>query len=233
MFVVISTVAGDVSYNWIMTKTTLVAACKYLAIPGPVQQFVSNCVMMWRHECHKDTRHRMFAARMAVHMNARRACIECGYSVGAAGTTSRRLMEDPKIREYIVEALAENAKQSELDAQYVRDYIKSVLDFCPMDFFAPCPGGGWLISEENYKNLPQKFRCLIEDIELRVERGVSMLAIKFLSKTAALAMAARYTLTEKHQLIPAKTVDWKELASAENDAVDAVEEKIKLMEHAA
>jgi hypothetical protein len=117
----------------------------------------------------------------------------------------------PEIVEAVAVRVAEQSAKSDLDAEYVRQYIKSVLDFCPLDFFEPAEGGGWLMSEENYRNMPQSAKCLIEDVEYRKIRGDVFMAVKFLSKTAALAMAARYTLTQKFESQIA-TIPWDEVS---------------------
>jgi len=130
----------------------------------------------------------------------------------------------------IREKLQEYEQQSSLRAEYVRDYIKSILDFKPTDYFQPAPEGGWMIADKDYNKLPENVARLIEDIELRNIRGNTFLAVRFISKTAALAMAAKYTLTQSMQIDTTKRIDWDELAKVEKRGGDLVEERLRAEE---
>jgi hypothetical protein len=92
-----------------------------------------------------------------------------------------------------------------------------VLRFCPADYFDPGGRGGWLISQEDYRELPQEIRCLIEEMETRTvvtETGsISTLWVRFVSKTQAMALAAKHQLGEKIQAtVTQERMSWDDFA---------------------
>lgn len=105
------------------------------------------------------------------------------------------------IRQYVNRIEATN----DLKAEYVRDYLYTVMEFKPGLYFKPSDGGGWSISEEAYNFLPEKIQRLVEEVEVREVSRVNpqtnetttarFLWVKFVSKTTAMVTAARYTLT--------------------------------------
>jgi hypothetical protein len=94
---------------------------------------------------------------------------------------------------------------------------------------------GWLIEEEDYRRLPQEIKQLVEEMEARTQvfetpDGTkvtkNVLWVRFVSKTAALGLAAKYSQTEKHSVVQA-TVPWAELfASIPKDVPDLIEAEI-------
>jgi hypothetical protein len=88
----------------------------------------------------------------------------------------------------------------DLTAEYVRDFLHTVLEFAPLDHFTPADSGGWLIDEDAYHRLPKKIRRIFEDIQPREVRAGKktqrQLWVKLISKTAALKLAAKYTLSQ-------------------------------------
>jgi hypothetical protein len=108
----------------------------------------------------------------------------------------------------------EQLEKSELSAEYTREYVRSVLDFQPTEYFRPALGGGWLIDEEGYSSLPTNVKRLIEEIEYRVVQGVVFLAVRFVSKTSALAMAVRLTHTGKIGSASSSSIPWDEVVKA-------------------
>src|SRR5262249_17238405 len=120
----------------------------------------------------------------------------------------------------------------------VRRYIQSTRKFCPGDYFLPGRKGnqlGWLIEEEDYRRLPQDIRQLIEDMEARTQvvetpDGTRVtknyLWVRFVSKTVAMGLAAKYSQTEKHA-VAQTTIPWAELwRSIPNEIPDEVEMEI-------
>ena len=107
--------------------------------------------------------------------------------------------------------LDEHEQDCRLRASFVKNFIYELLVFKPIDHFTPCPGGGWMVTQGDYEKLPEVARQLIEDVEYRVIRGESYLAIRFVSKTKALELACRYTLTQKLDItVPA--IPWDQVA---------------------
>lgn len=129
------------------------------------------------------------------------AYTECFNRKTAAKTAQtpvgNRVLASADVTAAIHQRLQKQEAKSILKAEYVREYIMSVLELCPTDYFRPAPEGGWLIGEDDYYSLPSEVKRLIEDVELRIIRGNTYLAVRFVSKSAALAMAARFTLTQK------------------------------------
>lgn len=119
------------------------------------------------------------------------------------------------------------AERSVLNGDYVREYIKTVLEFSPIDFFQPAPEGGWMIAEDQFQHIPHTVKRLVESIEYRKIRGQDFLAITFISKTAALAMAAKYTLTQNINATVSQ-VPWEEMTrNLEEQAMDSVEKRLE------
>ncbi len=174
-----------------------------------------------------------FVEEYIIDFNVRRAAAVAGIGEQyASGLVTGRLM--PKVYAEITRRIAELEFVSELKAEYVRQYIKDVLELCPTDFFLPAPEGGWLIAQGDYGKLPHSVKRLIESIELRNIRGNTFLAVQFVSKSASLAMAARYTLTQ-HIDATVTAVPWDQLMQEVKDSSgtteDAVEERVNQLVH--
>lgn len=158
-----------------------------------------------------------FVEEYCIDFNRNRAAMEANMRGSPTA-----FLRDPEVAEAIVAKLKAHTEKSEMSAEYVRDYIMSVLELCPTDYFIPAPEGGWLITPEHFDSLPREVLRLIDEIEIRNVRGASYLAVRFLSKSAALAMAAKYTLTQ-HIEAKVATVPWEELTrELENQAAPVV-----------
>ena len=167
---------------------------------------------------------RLFVSEYVIDCNTVRA----GRAVGYVSNPDRLLdpRKYPQVVGAIMDKLVEREEKSELKADYVRAYIQSILEFCPGDYFRAGPDGSWCIGQEGYDDLPQHVRRLIEEMTLINVNGVCLLSVRFISKTAALAMAAKYTLT---QTINAQVsqVPWDEIAKGlENQAQPSIEMKL-------
>ncbi len=92
-------------------------------------------------------------------------------------------------------------------------YIHAAMFFCPADHFDPGGKGGWLISQEDYRNLPSEIRCLVEEMEMRTVKtpagSVSTLWVGFVSRTTAMTLAAKHELGET--VAVSQTSPWWEI----------------------
>jgi hypothetical protein len=118
-----------------------------------------------------------------------------------------KLLNSNKHPHVVVEvrkAMAWKELAAERKADDVLRYIHTAMWFCPGDRFDPGGKGGWLISQDAYRELPPEIKRLIEEVELRtVETGsgtTHKLWVRFLSKTAMSGLAAKHQLGEKVQL---------------------------------
>lgn len=190
---------------------------------------------------------RHFVAAYIACKDKKQAAIEAGVPEGSAYSMATQWL-NPDYHPLVVQAIerlqARVDATSVMKADDVRRYISTVMQICIPDYFTPDNHGGWMISEEDYRNLPREVRCLIEECHmssLTIEDAQGnktekhMLAVRIVSKTKALDLAAKYTLTEHHSVNQVLTVDFDEMAKprpvgAEAKAIDPVEEKIKALE---
>jgi hypothetical protein len=127
--------------------------------------------------------------------------------------------------------LAERAERSELTADFVREYIHNIMTFAPGDYFSPGPVGGWVITHEGYQTLPTFVRQLVEQMDIVVDprTKLTLLSVKFISKTAALQLAAKYTLTQTLD-VNVSSVPWDRVMEPVLDGGDqTVEERLEGM----
>jgi hypothetical protein len=166
-----------------------------------------------------------FVQEYAIHLNAKRAAENAGYK--QPGTVGHNLTHEPAVAQAIQEKLAEREELSDLKADFVRDYIFTILTFCPGDYFRPGPEGAWVIDEASYALVPQKIRRLIESMMLVEYQGQRFMMVTFISKTAALAMASRYTLVQKVEGTLVQ-IPWdKVVKDVEGIPPDAIERKLE------
>jgi hypothetical protein len=145
----------------------------------------------------------------------------------------------PLVAAEVQKALAQKELSSLMTAEEVRRYIHTTLRFCPGDYFLPGRKGnqrGWLIEEEDYRRLPQEIRQLVEEMEARTQvvetpDGARVtknyLWVRFVSKTVALGLAAKYSLTEKQSIVQT-AVPWDALFnSVPREVPDAIELEIE------
>lgn len=145
-------------------------------------------------------------------------------AAGLAGTRGNRV-DDPEIADAIDKRLAQRERESDLKADYVRSYLLSILELCPTDHFVVNEDGDWCIDPENFATLPVEVKRLVEEVEVKFSRGQKIYKIKFISKTAALAMAAKFTLVQKAEVNI--NTPWDELArSAMKEVADPVERRL-------
>ena len=164
-------------------------------------------------------RQRVFAAEYIKDMNVRRAAQAAGYRGNGYSN-----LRDPDIAEFVDAVLKTLEEKCELDAEYVRNYIHSVLELCPTDFCAPGAKGRMCMNAEDFASMPHEVKRLIESAEYTDSGEV---LVKFVSKSAAMALAARFTLTQKVD-VAARTIPWKELINnkIEDAEFDVLENQI-------
>jgi hypothetical protein len=162
---------------------------------------------------------------MAKDKNGTRAAIAAGVpEKNAASMASQWLNPElfPLVAYEAQKLLARLEETAILDAEEIRRRIHEVVNFCPADWFTPLGRHGWAISMEDYRKLPTHIRRMIEEMELtniRIEDQKSgrvvekeLLGVKFISKSLALGLAAKYGLTEKQEHnVNVMTVNWDEL----------------------
>jgi phage terminase small subunit len=172
-------------------------------------------------------RERVFVREYTEHLDGRRAAKVAGYSSG--GDMAYKLLNTPPyvaVRAEVDRVLAVREAESELRGEYVREYIVDVMEFCPTDYFTISPDGGWTIEEDRWRDVPHKYKRLVEGIELKFVGRRAVLCVKFVSKTAALAMAAKYTLTQK-LAATVSSVPWERIAKElEVEGRDAIAERL-------
>lgn len=151
-------------------------------------------------------KHRVFISEYMKDFNGQRAATVVGFKEPAQAAI--RLLDpvkSPAVVAVIRSLVEKHEKTCELTADYVRDYIYTVMEFKPGHYFKSAGDGGWILEEEVYAQLPEKIQRLIEEIECReVNRpdgnSAKFMWIKFVSKTVAMTTAAKYTLTQKLEM---------------------------------
>jgi hypothetical protein len=140
--------------------------------------------------------------------NPEQAAIAAGYDADFAAKQARKLLNPrnfPLVVAAIKEKLEELWQTEKLEPAQVLQYIHDVLNFQPIDWFAPGEDGGWLCTLEDYRLLPSRVKRLIESATakqttLETGEGTSTHAtveMKFVSKETALRLAAKYQLDPK------------------------------------
>jgi hypothetical protein len=171
----------------------------------------------------------VFVNEYMKHFNAAKAA----RSVGLKSSPDRvgyKYLGRAEVQALIEQKVKERNEQSDLDDQYIRQYMKDVLDVCPTDYFTLNAQGEWVIAPEQFKLVPQSVRRLVENIESRFDRHGIHFKVTFISKTTVLAMAAKYTLTERHSIV-STTLPWDEIVrQAEAGGTDLIEGVIKQLE---
>jgi hypothetical protein len=125
-------------------------------------------------------------------------------------------MRRPNVAMTVDLARRELMKESKLDAEWIREYVMQILDFCPTDYMMPAEDGGWLMEPVMFDRMPREVKRLVEKVELRnIPRKGTYLAIEFISKTAALRIAAGFAAMEK--MVTPDQVPWDTIAGGKYD----------------
>jgi len=144
------------------------------------------------------------------------------------------MLVDPPVGRAVRRKLEERADRSELTADYVRDYVFGILELCPTDYFMIDGDGDWCVDPEAFKGLPASVKRYVDSVEIKADKrnGTVRYSVKFVSKSQAMALAAKYTLTEKHAVSHAHVqVPWDEIAASvkalpAHDEADPLEKEI-------
>lgn len=135
---------------------------------------------------------RLFVQEFAVDFNQTRAARAAGYAV--PHVKAGQLMS----QENIVAACDKAVKEKEARAKFKQDdvlhYLQTGLFTNLLKWFEPADDGGWMISEEDLKNIPDEIGRLIEEVEKRtvvVEKdGNKTTATRFWVKTISKSVCA-------------------------------------------
>lgn len=150
-----------------------------------------------------------------------------------AGCKPRRghyMYKKPVVQQALAEQLIKLEGAALLKAEYIRNYVYGVLEFCPIDYFDLGPDGDWCIDPEAFKQLPQQIKRYVEGVEIRTVGGRKYFKVNFISKASALSMAAKYTLTQ-HIDVTSHTMAWDDLVKPAVAPEDPVEARIAQLEH--
>lgn len=123
------------------------------------------------------------------------------------------------------ERLDEYNVKCELNAEYTREYILDTLELCPTDYFQVAPNGDMVIDLEEFNKLPHRVKRQVEGIDIVVIGGHKYYKVRFVSKGAAINLAARYTLTQK-VAAAVVTVPWDMIQGASPLAHEHMEARI-------
>ncbi len=153
--------------------------------------------------------------------DATKSAIAAGYSKRTAGSIGHQLL-DPKRFPLVANEIKNRMDildgKAMLDADGVLRYIHTSMLYRPLEWFKPSKDGGWMIDENQLMNLPPEIGCLIEEIESKsvvtrkegdgTETTSTYLKVRLVSKTAMTALAAKYQLTQKHDVNVHGALDW-------------------------
>lgn len=175
-------------------------------------------------------RSRTLVDQCSIDLDFHRVAKELGYT--SAKTVVRLLTKNKDLYMELRRRVDQAEAYAELKAEYVRDYVRSILDFCPTDYFMPCPEGGWMLPEDKWGELPVHVKRLIESIEVKTIRGVgTFFSVKFVSKSSALSLAVRLVSLDKalQHTSPNGTIPWSEIADRQRPPEDSVERRLEVM----
>lgn len=129
-------------------------------------------------------------------------------------------LKKPAVKEYLEKYIAQVERYTNLKQEYIREYLYDVLEFCPTDWFQPGEDGHWYLAPDLMNNLPRQVKRMVQQISLvKMRGGGTSLQIQLVPKTQALALACRYLMTQKVEIVPTRQVDWDALADNSPDPV--------------
>lgn len=135
------------------------------------------------------------------------------------------------VRDAVRRGQQQYQERCELTGDYVRQYIQDVLELCPTDYFVMASNGDWCIDPEQFRKLPVHVKRLVEGVERVRQGGDVYFRVRFISKTAALALAARFTMVQKVAAAPV-SIPWDQIAGAVSSEEDTVEQRLQQLERA-
>lgn len=179
----------------------------------------------------------LFIDEFVKHGDGKKAAMKLGVSDKSAGPMAATWLSPdhyPLVAQEVKDKMAALEERSMLTAEYTRRFMYDVLSVNLLNYFEPGENGAWELTMSAVKSLPPEVAVLIESFEqvtINLKGGgqIKKLLVKLISKTAALALAARYTLVAKHSIQASpQMVDFMELAkrAAEKKAAKEIEARI-------
>lgn len=162
----------------------------------------------------------IFIAVYVATRDKNRAAVEAGYAPGFAPIMAKRLLNGvyyPLVANKIKSLLQEQQKVAVMDGAAVLKYVHTILQFQPAMWFMPGDDGGWLMEMDDVRVLPSDLLSIVEHIEMKTIESpdgtkTNKMWVKFVSKTQALAIAARYQLGDLNKdTTPVVQIDWSKL----------------------
>jgi phage terminase small subunit len=149
-----------------------------------------------------------------------------------------RMLQQRDIAEALGRAQREREARCQLKGDDVLNFLRAALFLNPLQYFAPSPDGGWLLTDP--ATLPEEVGRLIESMDVKVIEGkdgarTSTFAVKLVSKTHVLGLAMKHLglLPDKVAGVVSQVVqiDWASLSRPSD--VPAFEQRIEQMERLA
>ncbi len=177
---------------------------------------------------------RMFVDEWLICRDDGEAARKAGYVAKSSATTGRRLRNHHiLVKALIEEKLAIIEQRAIKKADDVLRYIHTAMFYNPVKFFKPGDGGGWLIDEEDFRNLPDWVGCMVEEMQVRCKHnydGTQTITywVKLVSKTKMAELAARHQLGDKIT-VTRVNLNWDDLINAydPNDPLDMKNDPIE------
>lgn len=180
--------------------------------------------------------------------DATKSAILAGYPAKTAGSYGHQLLDPrrfPLVANEIRQRMDILDGKAMLDADGVLRYIHNAMLYRPMEWFKPSKDGGWMIDADTLDNLPPEIGCLIEEVESKsvvtrkdedgTETTSTYLKVRLVSKTAMTALAAKYQLVQKHDLLVHGPLDWDMAIekAAEKRALNPIQARLDAVSRAA
>jgi len=165
---------------------------------------------------------RVWVSDYLTDMDPARASKRTGISGGWKSMLSR-----PQVAAAVEMHMAVRDAVSVLKAEYIKQYLLDVLELCPLDFVEVTHDGDFVCDINTFRAAPREIQRLVERFEIVWYHGRRRLRIEFVSKSSALAMAAKYTLVQKFQGAVA-ALPWDQVAGmlAQGKPVDIIEQEL-------
>jgi len=164
------------------------------------------------------------------------AAIAAGSSPKSASAMGAQWLKHPKVAAALEKERSLLLLRARKSADDIVEYLQIAMYFVPSRYFQPGGRGGWMIDEDNYRNLPDEIGRLIEEVETRHRRvtlpdGTEIdrlhFWVKFVSKTKVTAMMSKYLLGVRHTLVPDQSWFDGMMKRSEQTEADVIENKIQ------
>ena len=165
--------------------------------------------------------------------NAAEAARRAGYKNPAVRAC--KLLKDKRIQAILGKAKQDREERTKLTSDQIWEYLHSVLALNPLKLFQ-AQEDGWYVTD--LEEIPDEVGVLIEEVQVEEHDdgngGVRRrLRVKLVSKASALAIAAKHSIPQQHDVHLA-VVDWDKLREDHSRDQDpfGVEQRIVLTEGA-